>query len=171
MRMILWVDDDKYFIAPYIEFLEDAGFRVLRESDASSGLSVFEENRSEICCVILDMAMDPGIRFTQFESRAGYNAGMLVARNVNNIDKRVPIIGLSNFYNLDNEAWFKTRRFSILEKAAINKDILLSEVMRAIDPNHKAGIRTFIVHGHDGEILLQLRISCKIHWDSLSQLS
>lgn len=103
------------------------------------------------------MAMAPGFRFSQFEAKGGYSSGMLVARNIYSVDKVMPIIGLSHFSYPDNEKWFKQRGFSYLLKSNTGKEFLFREIMRAIDPPNGPRAKIFIVHGHDRELLLELK--------------
>lgn len=45
-KTILWVDDDQYFVASYAEMLEDMGIKILRETDASSGLRLSRKTKA-----------------------------------------------------------------------------------------------------------------------------
>jgi CheY-like chemotaxis protein len=156
-QKILWVDDDRFFVQPYIEALEDEGFEVLHKYDATSGLDAFEDSNKSIVSVIVDMAMEPGSRFPAFESHGGHYSGLALARNVHLTDKDIPVIALCNYSDERSRQWFKDKGFPYLSKANTTPAYLVQILKHRINPRHRFKFNTFIVHGHDNAALLALK--------------
>ena len=155
-RKVLWIEDDIYYCAPYVSALRENHFEVLHARDATSGLAAVEKDRN-IAAVIVDMAMDPGARFSAFETRGGHYAGLALARNIHLKNKHLPIVALSRLYDDEAKSWFQDKGFPCLLKSNTTARQLIESLRRAIDPSHKIKPRCFIVHGHDLSLLNDLK--------------
>lgn len=57
--MILFVDDERFFVNGYVEALMDAGFEVEFQKSVVEAMRFFKEHESEITLVITDVMMPP----------------------------------------------------------------------------------------------------------------
>ncbi len=89
MKLILIIDDDADFISSLRLTLESSGYGVISAHSAAEGLALFMEGKPDL--IISDIMMekiDSGIRF---------------ARDVRDIDARVPLFLLSDIGRLTAE--------------------------------------------------------------------
>lgn len=156
-RDIIWVDDDQYFIQPFLQAIREAGFAVLYEPNATLGLDVFNRRQSTVCAVILDLAMPPGQDFEMIETHGGHLSGLALARNIHNINRNVPIVAFTQQYNEYAKGWFLDKSFPYIIKSMTTVHEFADRVQAVIDPQYRPYIETFIVHGHDDLVLSELK--------------
>lgn len=156
MPKVLFIEDDEYFLAVYAAAFEDRGFEVLRANDATQGLLLFERHATELEAVVVDMAMNPGARFSAMESRGGFTAGLAVARNIHHQAPELGIIGLTTIADPTVERWFHDNGLPLLLKGSSTPSLVVSLVTNKDGARLQSDFRCFIVHGHDHDAVKEL---------------
>jgi len=159
-RTILWVDDDIYFISDIVGHVRDLGYDVIVANGPDEALSVFAQRRNEISLVVVDMMMPPGESLPHLETKGGYATGLALARRILRERPGLPVLAFSVVADAPTMEWFNTHAKGYLVKPALTEDIVRA-IRRAIgdlnDGDAKPGPRSFLVHGHDGAVLLELK--------------
>ena len=73
--MILFVDDEPYYVRSYIEELSESGFEVVHREGVGAAMKFCEDHFPEIAIVITDVMMVPSGRFhgdTAYGLRTGF---------------------------------------------------------------------------------------------------
>lgn len=73
---ILWVDDDRSMVQPYVSRLRGAGFDVQYLDNVDEAVREIEHKRP-YDLIIWDMAMPPGLRFAEMPTQGGFQTGRL----------------------------------------------------------------------------------------------
>ncbi|WP_167755824.1 TIR domain-containing protein [Vitreimonas flagellata] len=164
MPHVLWIDDDPFVVRTHADRLEDQGFTVLHALNASAGLALYEQHRDDVVAVIVDMAMEPGDRFSSLQTRGGFSAGLAVARNIFHRNAHVRLMALSSFDDPQARAWFKEHGFHYLLKGRTT-GVQIDRIVRGeTDAAAMRDIPSFIVHGHDDEAVRDLRAFLESTW-------
>lgn len=96
MRNVLFIDDEKRWIWPYIEELKAADFEVRHESNVDSAMRYLDSFRGQISLLILDMMMSPGEHFSLEETSDGMRTGISLYDFIRRRMPDVPVIILTN---------------------------------------------------------------------------
>ena len=86
--VILVVDDEKQVRSVFSEILEESGYKVLLASDGEEAVSIFQQERESIDCVLLDFSM-PKLD------------GLEVLQELQKMDGHLPVILTSGFAEKD----------------------------------------------------------------------
>ncbi len=73
--MILFVDDDAYYVHSYLEELRDSGFAPLYEAKVSGAMRLLEDRSFAVSLIVTDIMMASGGVFrddTMFDLRTGF---------------------------------------------------------------------------------------------------
>ncbi len=94
--MILFVDDEPFFVGSYIDELRDSGYEVKIETTVDSATDWFRNNGSQVQLVIVDVMMPAGKTFKSLDKSLGLRTGFLLYDWLRELNKDVPIVVLSN---------------------------------------------------------------------------
>lgn len=151
-KKILLIDDERYFMAPYIEFLKDEGFSVLTAGSLGDGKKLINAN-PDADAAIVDIMMpvgddpDPG---SEFETRMGFMSGLVLARWIKANHLTISIIGMSLARENEITTWFERNGAGFLDKTELLLHDFTEEVKRIVNKeDRRKHLRVFIVHGHD----------------------
>ncbi|MDO9262813.1 MAG: nucleotide-binding protein [Desulfosalsimonadaceae bacterium] len=163
---ILLIEDDILFASTVAEYLTDNGIEVQTirtvEDALSTDLNAF---RGAIVDVMLpNNPSSSGI--PNDEARGGYMTGVALTRRLKKQQPNLPIVLLSSeIAGGEARAWAKENGHLFVSKLE-NRSCLLTAL-------HKLGLtvsverpRSFIVHGHDEELLLEMKdyLQNVLHW-------
>ena len=72
--MILFVDDEPFYVDSYVDDLKDAGFDVLSQKRIAAAMKAFEEQQAQVDLIIIDIIMpsDGVVDDTQGDLRTGF---------------------------------------------------------------------------------------------------
>lgn len=98
MTTILFVDDEKRWVTPYLDALKDDGFEVYYEPTVDGALQFFEANRDDIALLILDTMMPHGKSFSPNETQRGLRTGVHFYKRIREETPglNIPVIFLTN---------------------------------------------------------------------------
>ena len=95
--MILFVDDEPFFVDAYYESLKEEGFDVLLEKRLKTAMKVFRERRDDITLVITDIMMPPGGAFeTADKPDLDLTTGFAFYDWIRKESPTIPVIVLTN---------------------------------------------------------------------------
>ena len=94
--MILFVDDERRPIMPYMEELERSGYEVHLETSADDALNFVRSNAGRIDLIVLDIMMPYGKGFTADETEEGRRTGVHLFRRLRQENGKVPVIVFTN---------------------------------------------------------------------------
>jgi predicted nucleotide-binding protein len=158
MKSIIWVDDDiRYQLRPFLDEFRDKGISILTASNASEGKKAFEKAKDEIDAVIVDIMMDPGEEFNDLETKAGFIAGLALARFIKKEKPEMPVIGFSIKEDLEVIEWFAKSNCLFMRKGGISPHELFQAVEKLVTGVSKKNLKSFIIHGHDDKAKLALK--------------
>ena len=99
---ILWVDDVfahelNVLISYEDELIHSGGFEIVKILHPDKALDILERGEEEFACIILDIMMPYGKRFTAEETEGGTKTGIVLAKRIRWMDKykAVPIVLLT----------------------------------------------------------------------------
>ena len=84
---ILWIDNDREYIEPYVEDIRDFGHSVKRLYSPEAGLDHLIDNHSRYDLILIDVMMpsaDP--RFMEPEAQEGKRSGIILIERLLQID-------------------------------------------------------------------------------------
>lgn len=152
---VLWIDNDLYSIKFYEEYLIDNGFNVISKASISEAFSELEKNDFEL--ILIDVMMeDSENRFTQLETRGGIETGKPLARLLKQKYPKTKIVGFSSHRSALIRKWFEDNCEGFFDKSITEpNDLFVRRIKNVI--NGKKERKAFIVHGHDNELLSELK--------------
>jgi CheY-like chemotaxis protein len=111
--MILFLDDEKWWLESYLEELEETVQQVVFISQADEALKFFEQNKGQIKLLILDVMMPSGDDLSD-EPDNGLRMGIHFYDKVRETDKTLPVIIFTNVsdesveerFNNEDNCWF-----------------------------------------------------------------
>jgi len=154
--ILLWVDDDAYAFEACIEWFRMNGYEVLTATNGDEALAVLRKRGKEIGAVILDIMLTPGKFLSGLDTFQGRRTGLVLARYIKEHYPKVRLVGCSNLDDHEVEDWFASYGAGYIEKSASFTEIK-STIIRALTGQPGPLPNCFIVHGHDGEALYQLK--------------
>jgi CheY-like chemotaxis protein len=154
---ILLVEDDSFFAQRVAEYLSDHGVSVsmMRNTHEPLGVNLEEYNAAIIDIMLPNDSTLSGI--SNEEARGGYLSGVALARRLRERQDKFPVILLSaDIVGGEGRHWAKEKGIPFIRKhedrsrliSALSDLGLIFQVERP---------RSFIVHGHDNELLLELK--------------
>lgn len=98
--VILFVDDDRRSVKPYVDELEEAGYTVILEEKVDIAYRKFTRMHTKLVLVVLDLMMPPGKLFGS-DPRAdlGLRTGELLLDKLRELSSKIPVVVLSNVSN------------------------------------------------------------------------
>jgi CheY-like chemotaxis protein len=156
-RRILFVDDDSLALKQLSTTVRDAGYLVDGASGVPQALTLASRNRYDL--VILDVMM-PATGLDQIEAKGGFEAGVALARRLIAAAPETKVVGVSQAPARDVRRWFSQNAHGFWDKAELlwSSDLLVRRVHGVFHQAERiAGLRSFIVHGHDHETLNVVR--------------
>jgi len=94
--VILFIDDEPFYVGSYIDELRDSGYEVKIETTVDNGADCFRNNTGQIELVIIDVMMPAGKTFKRVDKSLGLRTGFLLYDWLRDLDKDIPIVILSN---------------------------------------------------------------------------
>ena len=151
---VLWVDDDIFILHPLVADLRVMGFNVSGASTVSEAKKIIDRDHQNV--VVLDMRLPPGDEEDSFETKAGFESGLFLARWIKRYYPTTKIVGFS--VAPDPDGWFRENEIPYIRKPAVKSEIL-STVQQVLHPElFPRRLRAFIVpHGHDDKAKLELK--------------
>lgn len=158
-RTVLWVDDERFALTNYKTLLEQRGFEVHCAYSFSTGKKLIKQHGAEADLVIIDVMMplgEVGAAVSDLDSelvKGGYESGVVLAHwtRENFPDLRIMAYSASQEQAVGDR--LKSQGILWLSKATDfrNANDFVMAIQNAIDgaTAQLAGLRTFIVHGHD----------------------
>lgn len=154
---IVWVDDDQLYLRYESDLLRDlSGWRVIELTSVKEGLRLLRSKRTPVSAVIVDVMMSDTASLDKLGTHGGYATGISLAREIRRLRPRVPILGMSQ--SPDFGSWFRAQQgMSFVPKASPPR-ALYEELLRLLTRRRPClSLRTFIVHGHDLGLALELK--------------
>ncbi|HXL79989.1 MAG TPA: TIR domain-containing protein [Pyrinomonadaceae bacterium] len=154
---ILLVEDDVFFAQAITEYLADNGIDTLTTKSTQDALS---ENLIEYDAAVIDVMLpnDPALSgISSEESRAGYLAGVALARRLRIKKSDFPIILLSaGVGGGEARQWARDQGHPFVLKDEKPTRLLSALADLGLAPKLERP-RAFIVHGHDEALLAELK--------------
>ena len=94
--MILFIDDEPRFIAPYIDAFKLSQFDVVVKDSVDEALEFIKKNKDDIDVVMLDIMMPPGRILKGSDTKEGLRTGLRFIELMKEIDEQIPIVCLTN---------------------------------------------------------------------------
>lgn len=110
--MIMFVDDEPFFIDSYVESLRASGFDIEVFKRISAAQAYFEQHESEVRLIVTDLLMPSRGAFEESEEDAlgDTDTGMLFVKWIRNRGSSTPIIILTNKTAPDIDVWSATQK-------------------------------------------------------------
>ncbi|HEY0988580.1 MAG TPA: TIR domain-containing protein [Kofleriaceae bacterium] len=154
MMNILFVDDDPYSMATYVDVLTDAGFHVQKASGAAEAIR--EVAGREFAAVVLDVRMSRE-ELDEVETAGGNQTGIALARRIRQLRPRLSILLLTLSEDAAICEWArKDHHVVYLNKRSVRPHNLVRHVRKALrEPDASPNI--FLVHGKNHGALLAVK--------------
>ena len=104
---VLMVDDELRRMESVIEQLVKDGLEVVAVGNVDEALRLIDQRGGDFSCVILDVMMPPGSRFTEAETDRGLSTGTRFFAYVRDRFSRMPIVVLTNYSDEETMAHFE----------------------------------------------------------------
>jgi CheY-like chemotaxis protein len=114
--MLLFIEDDIFFLEILIQDFLEAGYSVITASDPNEALAAVEEFGSQIQCIILDIMMRPGTAFSLIATHHGFHTGMNLYTSIRDRLPDTRVIIWTNLRDDEREHQSVRRFFSSQEK-------------------------------------------------------
>lgn len=154
---ILLVEDDVFFAQAITEYLADNGIDTLTRTSTQDALN---EDLNEYAAAVIDVMLpnDPALSgISAEESRAGYLAGVALARRLRTKKPDFPLILLSaGVGGGEARQWAKDQGHPFVFKDENPSRLLSALADLGLAPKVERP-RVFIVHGHDEALLAELK--------------
>ena len=135
---ILWVDstfyDKLHHVMAYEDELSSGGFAICKIPHPDEALDILEKNEKKFACIILEIRLPYGTRFTRAETEEGYRTGIILGRKIRQYDeyKDVPIVMLTAYpwiFEIIKEC---KKEFKCFIKADISPEKFLDEITKLV---------------------------------------
>lgn len=157
--VVLFVEDETYLRQAFVKLLQARGYDVICAEGPDAALRQMD-GREHLDLLVTDiqMAVEPGTRLSELETGGGKTAGVALAKHLRHRFPRVPLIFWTSAY--DPQLRDTTRKLSsarLIPKRRDPAEVLdaISEKLDDIKQGNRP--RIFIVHGHDTELLQEVR--------------
>ena len=129
MKFILFIDDDRRFMTPFCEAIDDrlgrAGYKVTFFSDVDSALDFAQKYASNVALVIWDMMMPPGEAFSAADTNKGLRTGRALHAMLRSF---LPVVPMILFTNVPYDDVHREYRSEPLDSAWRKEDLLPDEL-------------------------------------------
>jgi predicted nucleotide-binding protein len=152
---LLIIDDDIFFANYEANLLTDAGGYVVTQCHSvDEGWELACRGRFSL--VIVDLKMPHGKSFNSLETSGGHKMGLVLAREIRRASPSTKVVIQSGSADADLERILRPiDGVTFLRKSANAAELLLA-FKRILDPN-ATRVKSFIVHGHDRQTVLELK--------------
>jgi DNA-binding NarL/FixJ family response regulator len=152
---ILWIDDDPYSFLGYVEYLRDRDIDVDAETNLKEGLVKAAAGRYDLYIVDL-MLEDEDHLLDEKETHGGYKTGKAIARYILKHHPKSKVVCCSIAKDEEAKTWFNNHCSGFISKSEVPaSDHFVEKITNII--LGRASVRSFIVHGHDEHLLLELK--------------
>ena len=93
---VLVIDEESFFMEPYITILTRSGYNILFCNRAAQAYTAVVEHRNEIFAVVLDIMMPPDDRYSEDTTSDGRTVGLAFLSDLRQFLPEVPVIILTN---------------------------------------------------------------------------
>ena len=104
---VLFVEEDIYFLHPYIDHFRDVGVRTKHFTGPEGVIDYL--NVHSVDLVVLDVMMPHGLEFNVIETQGGFLTGQALAREIWGAKPDLKIIAFSNHTDAHVEEWFSNQ--------------------------------------------------------------
>lgn len=116
--MILFIDDERRYMATYVEELKDADYDVEVHTNVDKAYAFFQERADEVELIILDIMMSPGTTFRDEDTEKGLRTGVPFYERVRERAPDLPVIILTNASDADliekfsgeDQCWYRQKK-------------------------------------------------------------
>jgi predicted nucleotide-binding protein len=154
---ILIIEDDAFYAQHLSEMLTDRGVdaRLVQNAEEALKASI---SSYEACIIDVMLPNDPSVSgISMTESRGGFMTGIVLARKFRKEKPDLKIVLVtSEVWNLEVDEWAAAQSIPLVKKFDGHRAVL--EALQNLGVlTGQATPKSFIVHGHDEEALLQLK--------------
>ena len=153
---VLWIDDDLFSIRHAVERLEDNGHSAKTACGVWEALHILEKNQFQFDLILVDVMMpNDSELFDEIDTHGGFHTGIALAKKIKKEKPNMKIVGCSLMNSSEVRNWFEEYCDGYIYKY----DILGISLVRKLENivYGKFAPRIFIVHGHDSNLLLELK--------------
>lgn len=154
MKRLLLIDDDIYAMRLYVKALQKNSFDVVSVDSVEAALKAVASATFDV--IVLDVMMPPGEKLDQLSTQGGFQTGIQLIAPIKKLNPGAKLVALTNALDPDAESWFNTFGAAYYQKQATLPH-LFAEKMNQLASGKTAKLRAFIVHGHDKQLLLELK--------------
>ncbi len=134
--MILFYEDEEYFLDDYIEKIKEGSFKILIYTNAVEFLEAAINNYSNIELFIIDlMVFGPGNEFNGRDTSEGSRSGLVLLDEIEIIEKEFPSIKPKKkivFTNRKGQVFNEAKTDKRVNIAIRKSDVLPSEFVKII---------------------------------------
>jgi CheY-like chemotaxis protein len=154
-RTLLLIDDDVFFTNYEVNLLTALGGYVITQCHSvDEGWEL--ACRGGFAFVIVDLKMPPGKTFNSLETSGGHRTGLVLARAIRRASPSTKVVIQSGSADADLERiLLPIDGVTFLRKSPNPAELLLA-FKKILDPN-ATRVKSFIVHGHDRQTVLELK--------------
>jgi len=132
--VLLFIDDERRRMAPFVEELEASRYPVHFEEQADSAWQFFETHKAEIKLVILDIMMAPGGIGDSESPGAGSRTGVLLFERIRSVTPRMLVIIFTNVSDpAVAQRFARENECQFFRKASLLPHELVAEVRAMLD--------------------------------------
>ncbi len=154
MNRLLLIDDDIYAMRLYVKALQKYSFEVVPVDSVDAALKAVKTEAFDIA--VLDIMMPPGRALDSLSTQGGFQTGPQLMIAIKKLRPDTKFVALTNARDPDTESWFKSFGAAYYQKQA-TPPFSFAEQMQQLASGSTIKPRAFIVHGHDKQLLLELK--------------
>jgi len=161
---LLFIDDDMYSMALYVQALEIMGLNVDQAPSVTTALDLAKKNEYDV--IVIDLMLPPGEHFSDLGAQGGFLTGAKLIQPLRELQQKAVLIGLSNSPDTTAHLWFWEVGGLYCRKTDYPPFEFADKVKRHIGETPMKP-RAFIVHGHDEASKLQLKnfLQNRLHFE------
>jgi predicted nucleotide-binding protein len=161
-KALLYLEDDEFTLNARASELEAlSGWEIVRCIDSDTALKVIDQRLTSLTGILLDVRCDPGERLSNQDTHGGYRTGICIAQYVRKLDSEKPILAVTALPRWEDpyvHDWFyKQRKMSLVSSMERSEEIIAQFLRLTGQDSRTARVKVFIVHGHNKEVLLELK--------------
>jgi CheY-like chemotaxis protein len=159
-KTVLIVEDDRFVRDHICEMLRDRGLAPIEADNEQQALRVIQSHGETIDVAVIDIRVPSKRARKDSDTSVGQRAGLRIARAIRKAHPYIRLIGMSSFAEEEVRDWFYEYGAGYLRKSWLFEGAA-TQFIDAIENaarkrSAKKRPRTFIVHGHDTELLFSL---------------
>lgn len=163
MKRLLLIDDDIYAMRLYVKALQKYSFEVSGADSVGAALKAAGKIPFDI--VVIDIMMAPGGDLDVLSTQAGFQTGIHLITPIKRLIPKAKLVALTNAIDHEAESWFASLGDGYYQKQS-TPPYVFAERMDQLASDQIRRPKAFIVHGHDKELLLELKnyLQNKLHF-------